>query len=80
MPVRKPLKCALVAFERDFGAAKISSMRRDAEHFEGDECLVPAQKQKSSHALVVGFGGINILRRGQNESSIDGPKRYFRGQ
>ena len=65
---------------RDFGEAKISSMRRDAEHFEGDECLVPAQKRKSSHALVVGFGGINILRRRQNESSIVDLERYFRGQ
>ena len=38
-------------------------MRRDAEHFEGDECLVPVQKRKSSHALVFGFGGKNNLRQ-----------------
>ena len=65
---------------RGFGRAKISSMRWDAEHFEGDECLVAVQKRKSSHVLVVDLGTRNNLRRGQNGSSIGGLKRYFRGR
>ena len=70
----------MAAVERDFGEAKNCEKRNVAEHFEGAEWVVGAQKRKSSHALVVDFGARNNLRRVQNWSSIVTPKRYFRGQ